>query len=152
MTWASCMQGHKTCDIHQRHAMGSSSYRTIAACYVATQYTVASLAHEQIVCVCVIFSCTPCQENCYGILRKIELYGSNWLVCGLKQDVEKQSVRLVCIGACEESSTTELHVTFDSTRATELSAPPVTRLTSTDVVFMLQGTSKESKFGGGGIP
>lgn len=59
-----------------------------------------------------------------------------WLVCGLKQEDHS---------AVKTAALPELHVTFDSTRATELSAPPVTRLTSTDVVFMLQGGPQRNR-------
>lgn len=64
-----------------------------------------------------------------------------WLVCGLKQEETERQGH----SAVKTAALPELHVTFDSTRATELSAPPVTRLTSTDVVFMLQGGPQRNR-------
>lgn len=73
---------------------------------------------------------------------------NSWFVGSSKKERQGQPALV----PMKRAALSELHVTFDSTRATELICTSSYGLTSTDVVFMLQGYPKESKFTGGGIP
>ena len=107
------------------------------------------------VCVCVILNCVG--ENCCGIGRNLhseQQFGSNSWFVELKQEQTERQGQPALV-PMKRAALPSLHVTFDSSRATELIC---TSSYATDVdgcrvyAARVPKSSKESKFAGGGIP